>query len=95
MTRRSLLPSLLALLALAPLEAAEQAILLVHAVFHRCRNSSALTAAAKRVGNAALGVKRAVALEAARRDRIALREARPEPARTHGRKKRDAARLAA
>ncbi len=59
----------------SPGEMAEEAIMLVHAVFFHLRASSALTAAAKRVGNAALGVKRALAIQAARRDRIALREA--------------------
>jgi hypothetical protein len=42
--------------------------------------------AAKRVGNAALGVRRALLQEAARRDRIALREARPLGKRPDGAK---------
>jgi hypothetical protein len=80
-------PRAAALTKLEPLEAAEQAIALVHAVFQRCRPSGALTAAAKRVGNAALRVKRAVALEAAGRQRIALREARPAASRPASRRR--------
>jgi hypothetical protein len=70
-------PPVAALMGLPPPEAAEQAIALVRAVFHLRLPSASLTHAAKQVGNAALGVKRALAHEAARRARIALREARP------------------
>lgn len=64
-------PPLDVLVALEPGAAAEAAIALVRASFHLGHCSGALTNAAKRVGNAALGVKRALAVEAARRARIA------------------------
>jgi len=65
-----------ALAALPPAEAAEQSIALVRAVFHLRLPIGPLTHAAKQVGNAARGVKRALAHEAARRAHIALRERR-------------------
>jgi hypothetical protein len=65
------------------------AITLVHGVFAMVKPGRNLIATAKRVGNAALNVRRALTHEAARRDRIALREARPVG------KKPDGAKLAA
>jgi hypothetical protein len=79
---------------LAPAEAAEQGVALVHAVLQAFRGKGAVTQVAKRVGNAALGIKRALATDAARRERIALREATRQPPARPG-KKKDAARLAA
>jgi hypothetical protein len=71
--------------------------MLVRGALHRIRGKGALTAAAKRVGNAALGVKRALAVEAARRERIALREAGllPPRKRTRGERPRPPSRAMA
>jgi hypothetical protein len=70
-------PSLRALGKLDAATAADWTILLVHAVFHGCRPRHALTVALKGAGTAALGVRRALAREAARSARIALREMAP------------------
>jgi hypothetical protein len=82
-------PPLAALSAADAATAAAWAITLVHGVFAMVKPGRTLIAVAKRVGNAALGVRRALALEAARQGRIALREARPVG------KKPDGAKLAA
>jgi hypothetical protein len=65
-------PSVRSILALPYAEAAEKTIALVRTVFQLRISSGALTQAAKRAGNAARGVRRALAYDEARRVRQAL-----------------------
>jgi hypothetical protein len=62
-----------------PAVAAEWAIALVHSIFEDVARTPLITVATKRVGNAARGLRRALAREAARDASIALREATPLP----------------
>jgi hypothetical protein len=70
-------PPIRAVLELPRGDAADATIALVRAVFRLRIYSGALTLAAKRAGNAARGVRRALAYEDARRARVALAEMRP------------------
>jgi hypothetical protein len=74
-------PSLVFMASLDAAAAADAAIALVRAVFRMRRMTMALTVATKSVGNAARGVRRALAREAARAGAVAEQETPPSPAK--------------